>query len=278
MFFVIKTAAIFFIIHCFASPVAIATGIYRSEDAQGRVTYSDKITVGSKKIDISKKSYLHQRKVTHVYDGDTITLNGNQRVRLLGLNTPEIQNRHRENETGGIAAKEWLQDQLQDKTVYLEFDEEKHDRYKRLLAHLFLPDGKHINLALIENGLATVNIIPPNIRYAEKFIEAQQLAEKQNLGIWSEPEYQPYPLSQISSSRKGWQRIVGTPRSIKQSKKYTRLIFNNRFSIRIANDNLGLFPALETYLEKTLEIRGWISRRKENYSILIHHPSALIYK
>ena len=278
MFKLNKSRWFYLITFCLVSQIALANEIYRSEDAQGRVTYSDQITAGSKQVEISKRSYRHLRLVTNVYDGDTVVLEDGQRIRLLGVNTPEIESRHRQGESGGMAAKEWLQKQLQDKKVYLEFDEEKHDRYKRLLAHIFLPDGKHLNLALVENGLAIVNIIPPNMRYADVLIKAQQQAEKQNLGVWSMTDYQAYPLSQISGNRKGWQRVIGTPQSIKQSRKYTRLIFNNKVNIRIANDNLKLFPKLENYLDKSLEIRGWISRNKDHYSILIHHPSALIFQ
>ncbi len=277
MFVINKSGLFCLIVICLASQIALADEIYRSEDAQGRVTYSDRSTAGSKQVGISKRSYRHQRQVKHVYDGDTVVLENGQRVRLLGVNTPEIESRHRQSESGGVAAKEWLQKQLQGKKVYLEFDEEKHDHYKRVLAHIFLPDGKHLNLALVENGLAIVNIIPPNIRYVDALINAQQQAEKQNLGIWSMPDYQAYPLSQISGNRKGWQRLLGTPQSIKRSRKYTRLVFNNNVDIRIANDHLNLFPKLENYLHKSLEIRGWVSRRKDHYSILIHHPNALIF-
>lgn len=278
MFVLNKSGLLCLLVFSQVSQITLASDIYRSEDVQGRVTYSDQITTGSKQVEISQRSYRHQHLVTHVYDGDTVVLESGQRVRLLGVNTPEIESRHRQSESGGVAAKEWLQKQLQGKKAYLEFDEEKHDHYKRLLAHIFLPDGKHLNLALVENGLAIANIIPPNIRYADMLINAQQQAEKQKFGLWSMPDYQAYPLTEISSNRKGWQRLIGTPLSIKPSRKYTRLIFNEKVNIRIANEHLNLFPKLENYLDKSLEIRGWISRSKDRYSILIHHPSAIIFQ
>ena len=256
----------------FASP------IFRSEDHQGNVTYSDAATAGSKPLNMPVETRRHLRQVKRVYDGDTIVLETGERVRLLGINTPEVESRHRANEPGGIAAKEWLQEQLKDKKVFLEYGQEKQDKYKRLLAHLFLPDGKHLNVALVENGLAAVNIMPPNLRYTDKLIQAQQQAEQQKLGIWSMPRYQLRPLAKISENHKGWQRFVGTPKSIKRSRKYSRLIFNKQINIRVANDNLELFPTLESFLGKSIEIRGWASRSKNNYSILIYHPSALIVK
>lgn len=259
------------------SQIVLASEIYRVVDEQGRVSYSDQPTANSTQIEVSIQTPNRQlHRVKSVYDGDTIILKNDDRVRLLGVNTPEIEGRFRQDEPGGIAAKAWLQNQLKNGKVFLEYDKEKHDHYQRLLAHLHLPDGKHINVGLIENGLATVSIIPPNLRHTKELVRAQRRAEKEGLGIWSMPQYQPRQLSQITKNNKGWQRFIGTPKSIKTSRKYTRLIFNGQFNIRIANDNLALFPDLKTYLGKSIEIRGWVSRTKQKYSMHIRHPSALI--
>lgn len=255
---------------------ALSTEIFRSEDATGRVTYSDKATSGAEKVQLPNRAFRHLQRVKNVYDGDTIILENGRRVRLLGINTPEIESRHRPGEPGGVAAKEWLLGQLKDQKVYLEYDLEKRDKYKRLLAHVFLADGKHLNLELLKNGLAFMNVIPPNLRHADMFSRAQQQAENQKLGIWALPAYQIRPLIQISSGSRGWQRYLGTPQTIRQKRSYTYLIINHQVDIRIANDHLKYFPALETYLGETIEIRGWVSRRNKKFSILVHHPSALI--
>ena len=272
-----KFYLIIFVISALLSQITLATQVYRVVDEQGRVSYSDQPSTGSQVIDVSIPSPGRKlRRVKSVYDGDTIILENGERVRLLGINTPEIEGRFREDEPGGLAAKAWLKDQLKDGKVFLEYDKEKQDHYQRSLAHLHLPDGKHINVALVENGLAAVSIVPPNLRHSRTLVRAQQKAEKAGLGIWSMPQYQSHPLSQIAKNNKGWQRFMGTPKSIKTSRKYTRLIFNEQFNIRIANDNLVLFPDLETYLGKSIEIRGWVSRTKQKYSMHIQHPSALI--
>ncbi len=268
------------LILCLAtSTTGFATEIYRSVDDKGRVTYSDKATRGAQQVEITSSSNRQLHHIVKVYDGDTIILEGGKHVRLLGVNTPEIESYQHTEEPGGVAAKKWLQAQLQNnKKIYLEFDHIKQDKYKRLLAYVYLPDGKHINLELLENGLAVVSIIPPNGRYAEELTQAQQRAEKNKLGIWSMPEYQPRLISQIANHTKGWQRFTGTPVSIKKGKKYTRLIINDKTDIRIANTNLKLFPELNTYLGKPLEIRGWVARNKDYYTMLINHPSALIIR
>ncbi|MDV6344162.1 thermonuclease family protein [Nitrosomonas sp. Is37] len=259
-------------------PGCAADTIYRTKDAHGSITYSDIPSPDAKPINLSTVPQRSLHQVAKVLDGDTVVLKGGARVRLLGINAPEIESRHRDGETGGIVAKEWLQEKLQGRKVYLEYDQQKQDHYKRLLAHLYLPNGEHLNLMLVEKGLAVVNLLPPNLRHADAMISAQQRAERQKLGIWSLPDYRTRPLTQISQKSRGWQRFLGTPTSLKRNKRYSQLIFNNKIDIQIDNNNLALFPALETYLHKPLEIRGWVSRRNDQYSILIHHPSALVLR
>ncbi len=275
MFLSKKYYLIFCLILNFAAPASFAAEIYRSVDEKGRVTYSDRPSTGAEPVKIISQSSRQLYPVARVYDGDTIILEDKKHVRLLGVNTPEIESQQRAEEPGGVAAKKWLQAQLQENKVYLEYDQVKRDKYKRFLAHVFLPDGKHLNLALLENGLAVISIIPPNGRYSDKLVQAQQHAEKLKLGIWGMPEYQTRPISQIANHTKGWQRFTGTPVSIKKNKKYTRLLFNDKVDIRVANANLNLFPALDTYVGKSLEVRGWVARNKDYYTMLINHPSSL---
>ena len=275
--FIKKFYFIIFVIICLLSQITFATQVYRVVDSEGRVSYSDQPSKGAHTIDVEIPTPGRKlQRVKSVYDGDTVILESGERVRLLGINTPEIEGRFRENEPGGLEAKAWLKDQLKDGKVFLEYDKEKKDHYQRSLAHLYLPDGKHLNVGLVENGLAAVSIVPPNLRHTKALVRAQQKAEKERLGIWVMPHYRPHPLSQIVQNNKGWQRYIGSPKSIKTSRKYTRLIFNDQFNIRIANDNLALFPDLKTYLGKSIEMRGWVSRTKQKYSMRIQHPSALL--
>lgn len=267
---------IYGLVLCFAASLVSAGEIYRSVDERGRVTYSDTPQAGSRQIPITGQPGRQLHQVDHVYDGDTIILENGKHIRLLGINTPEIESRLRSEEPGGTAAKKWLQNKLRNKAVYLEFDQVKRDKYNRLLAHVFLPNGEHVNLSLLQNGLAAVSIIPPNGRYSEKLIQAQQQAEQSKSGIWSMPEYQSHPITQIANHTKGWQRFTGTPVAIKKSRKFTRLLFNDKIDVRVANSNTRLFPDLATYLGKKLEIRGWVTRNKDFYSLQIQHPSALI--
>ena len=254
-----------------------AADIFRSEDEKGTVTFSDKPSQNAQKIQTQPQSNRYLHTVTKVYDGDTIILKNGERVRLLGINTPEIESRHRSDETGGQAAKQWLKDKLQNGQVYLEYDQQQRDKYQRLLAQCFLPDNEHLNKTILEAGLASLSIIPPNTKYSELLISAQQQAEQNKRGIWSQAEYKARKASSLSKGNsKGWHRLLATAKTIKQGRSYVRLVLSKNVDIRIPMANLDLFPELESYLGKPLEIRGWASRSKQHYSILVSHPSSII--
>lgn len=253
--------------------------IYRNQDANGNISFSDQSSDNATRVEPDVQSYRYKHQVAKVYDGDTIVLKNGEKVRLLGINTPEIESRYRQSEAGGQAAKKWLQDKLEQGQVFLEYDQQKRDKYKRLLAHLFLPSGEHLNKSLLEKGLAVLSIIPPNLRHVDDLIKAERQAQMQDLGIWSMVGYQIYPVSELSKeTTTGWHRFSATPTKITESRKYIRLILDKNVDLRIKKSNLELFPKLDSYIGHPIEIRGWASRSKEHYSILVRHPSAIIVR
>ena len=252
----------------------LTADIFRSQDSDGHIRFSDESSAGATLIE-STQIYRYKQKVAYVYDGDTITLESGERVRLLGINTPEIESRYRKKEVGGQAAKKWLQEELSRGEVLLEYDQLRHDKYGRVLAHLFLADGEHLNKAIIQAGLATLNIVPPNIRYLDELRHAELQAKQQGIGIWSMKAYQPISVEKLPRNVTGWRRFLATPSDITQSRNFVRLILNNKVDVRIARENLALFPDLDFYLGKSLEVRGWASKNKGHYSILVRHPSAI---
>ncbi|MGH8477880.1 MAG: thermonuclease family protein [Methylococcales bacterium] len=257
-----------------ASAALASSEIYVREYPGGHRDYSDKPSPGLKKLKLrSGKSY---RIVQFVYDGDTLLLDNGDKVRLSGINTPEVESSRKRGESGGEQARIWMKEAIEGKKVRLEQDVERRDRYQRILAHVFTEDRTHINRALVSLGLATVNLYPPNLKYAEPLLDAQKLAEQRRLGIWGDPVYTPEPVENLAGSqRRAWGRFVGRARSIKPGGRFYRLIFSDRVDARIPRANLDLFPDLNGYLESELEIRGWPSRRKDHYSILVRHPSDL---
>lgn len=100
-----KPVRLLFLLFSLAATAAPASGIYRSVDAQGRVTYSDTPAANAQPVIITGQPSRQLHQVARVYDGDTIILEGRKQVRLLGVNTPEIESRHRSEEPGGSCRK-----------------------------------------------------------------------------------------------------------------------------------------------------------------------------
>ncbi|BBA33445.1 Micrococcal nuclease-like nuclease [Methylocaldum marinum] len=252
--------------------------VFRWADATGRIHYSDHAVQGAVRMDIDTAPVVHRVKL--VFDGDTFLLDNGEKVRLLGINTPEVDSPKKMGEAGGEEAKQWLQSRLTGRMVRLEQDRELRDKYGRMLAHVFTENREHVNLTLVDAGLAFVDIHPPNLKFAEALTRAQNRAEQARRGIWGMPEYRAKSVGALIARPRlrGWQRLTGRPTGISSGRRYVRLKFSDRFEVRIAKKNLSLFPPLKTYLTQTVETRGWVSRRRGNYSIFVKHPSALVIR
>jgi len=266
------TLAIFFLFTI--KPFVVFAEIYQWTDKQGRTHYSGVEHDQAKLVKIDHGYAFFQ--VKKVFDGDTILLTNGTKVRLLGINTPEVETRNKSAQPFGEEAKQWLEKALQDKKVYLIKDLEKKDKYDRTLAHVFTQTHRHINLELVEKGLATVNIHPPSLKYTDELLVAQDHAESEKIGLWQHEQYQRKSIISIEGKRpKGWQRLFGEIIGIRESRKYVYLEFSNSLDARIARKHISYFPDISIYLHKTIEVRGWLSRRKKHFSMLIRHPSSI---
>jgi micrococcal nuclease len=115
--------------------------------------------------------------VTEVTDGDTIELASGERVRLLGINAPEIGQPYYEE------ARTRLRELIEGKTVTLEKDVEDKDRYGRLLRYVY-SDDTFVNLVMIREGYASAYIILPNTKYSIDFEAAEEEAKNAERGLW----------------------------------------------------------------------------------------------
>ncbi len=117
-------------------------------------------------------------KVTRVIDGDTFETETGEKVRLVGINAPEIS------DIFGQEAKQYLSDLIENKTVDLQTDNisNDRDRYQRLLRYVIL-DVIDINKKMITDGFATA-YLKYHFSKSEEYRQAQLTATKENLGMW----------------------------------------------------------------------------------------------
>jgi len=108
------------------------------------------------------------------------------KLRLIGVDTPESKpNRRAKIQSLGKKAKEFTKNLLKGKRyVFLEFDIQPQDRYGRLLAYVYLPDGRMLNKEIICKGYAYPLTIPPNVKYKDQFLKCFREAREKRLGLW----------------------------------------------------------------------------------------------
>jgi endonuclease YncB( thermonuclease family) len=122
--------------------------------------------------------------VKWVNDGDTIVLTNGRRVRYIGIDAPEIDHENQKAQPYGYEARSFNKKLVLSQKIGLEFDEERHDRYRRWLAYIFLSDGSFLNSRVLENGLAFYLHRRPNLKYDKRLLKAQQEAMKAHKGLW----------------------------------------------------------------------------------------------
>jgi micrococcal nuclease len=144
-----------------------------------------------------------QARVIQVIDGDTLILAGGARVRLLGIDAPEMEREGRPAEFLAHKAKAALTELTQGKEVRLEYDQLRYDHYGRVLAHIFLADNTLVEAALLRQGLARVYFHPPNLSYRDVLLAAQTEAMDAGRGVWQKAlnQDEPYYLANRNTLR-----------------------------------------------------------------------------
>ncbi|MEI6378415.1 MAG: thermonuclease family protein [Candidatus Falkowbacteria bacterium] len=129
--------------------------------------------------------------VSRVIDGDTLDADcaGKiTRVRMIGVDTPEVVDPRKTVQCFGQEASAFSKKQLSGQKVKLEADSTQDDKdvYGRLLRYIRLPDGRLFNLQLIEDGYAFEYTYRIPYRYQAQFKEAEQQARIKKIGLWAD--------------------------------------------------------------------------------------------
>ena len=217
--------------------------------------------------------------VRYVIDGDTVILTSGERIRLIGINAPEISHNGLKGQVGGIEAKKHLKHLLLNQTVNVVYGVERNDHFGRSLAYLIRTDGLNVNIEMVKKGYVTVSLHPPNLRYADKLELAQSDAELHRQGIWSMPTYHAKPVSPAYRTNvNAWGRYTAKIVGITRMKQGIKLWLMKDIYIWIHQKSLANFPPIDSYLGKTVEVRGWVRKRGLFWSINALHRSQIVLK
>ena len=144
------------------------------------------VVVGVAAVAAATDTAALEAAVVRVVDGDTIHVRLGERVekvRYIGVNTPELHHPTRGEEPGGREAADVNRRLVAGKRVRLELDVQARDRYGRLLAYVWV-GSVMVNAELVRLGYAQVMTIPPNVRHQQRFVALAREAREAGRGLW----------------------------------------------------------------------------------------------
>ncbi len=257
--------------------LAGAADIYRWTDDAGQMHFGDRPPPGAERLELRNAlPASHYHAIKWIPDGDTLHLAEGRKVRLVGLNAPEVAHRDDPAEPGGPEAQLFLRRLLAGKSVRLEVAPEATDKYERLLAHVFTRDGTNINRRLLRTGHAFATIHPPNTGRAERYFAAERKARKRGRGIWRRAYYAPHSAAEAEGLRNTFRRIRGRIEAVQVKRKYVYLCFANNFQAFLPKARRPLFEQAgkdpSSLAGRTVIVRGWIHRHEGTPRIRLRHP------
>jgi endonuclease YncB( thermonuclease family) len=223
------------------------------------------------KLDLAKD-------VAIVYDGSSFLIERDY-VTLTGVYVPSAGLSNRREETGGRLAAELVGKLIKDfkGKVGLELDTRSSEKGK-VMAHLYLPNGRNLAEILLEKGLAFVDTELPNTKHLQCYREAEARARTAKKGIW---QYQERGVPVIESKnltgeRDGFQIVRGKITLVREGSDYF-LLNMDTLGIRIPKNELSRFSVsdLKGLKDKTIEVRGELKFHKGNMFVRIHHPGQI---
>ena len=121
--------------------------------------------------------------VTRVVDGDTIEIETGQKVRYIGIDTPETVDPRKSVQCFGKEAASKNRELVEGKRARLEKDVSETDKYGRLLRYVYVGDT-FVNEILVKEGYAFSSTYPPDVKYQSLFQAAEKEAQQAGRGLW----------------------------------------------------------------------------------------------
>ena len=221
--------------------------------------------------------------VKRVTDGDTLILKDGRKVRLIGINTPELATKNRIAEPYALQAKRFVETALKsNKEIFIQYGEQAKDRYGRVLAHVALRNKQNLNALILKQGLASTIVVPPNVQLADCYFKHEQLARAQGLNRWSHPDSLYIAADTLKETMTGFRFVYGTVRRVGRSRGSIFLQLANKFTLRIKRKDFKYFPnldlehmSLDNFTNKTVYTRGWVYQWNKSLYLQLRHDKMM---
>ncbi|MEH6825100.1 MAG: thermonuclease family protein [Motiliproteus sp.] len=203
--------------------------------------------------------------IKRIVDGDTLHLKDGRKVRLIGINTPELGRDGQPDQPLAKQATATARRLIKGQNpLLLQIGTQPQDHYGRVLGHIFLADGRSLEAELLKQGLGFAISMPPNLALRDCLNQAERQARTANLGVWAEADYRPLHASTLDRRSGGFGRYQGEISRAGTHSKGRYLELNGEIFVQV---QAGTATALDLFssddlLGRRVEIRGWLIARK----------------
>ncbi len=227
-------------------------------------------------------SYDETTYIKHIHDGDTLTLRDGRKVRLIGINTPELARNDKPAERYSAAAKNTLKSLFKnEKSISLVYGKDNKDSYGRTLAHAFLANGQNVQATLLKQGFANTITLPPNTRFSACYAEMENNARCNNRGIWQHSNI--LDAKKLNKQHNGFHLIKGRVKDIDINNKGIWLNLDDKLTVGIRSDNRSLFNrnTINDWKNQSITVRGWLNKNHNRklssnpFYIRVRHPASI---
>jgi micrococcal nuclease len=203
-----------------------------------------------------------------------------RQLRFIGINTPEFGHHGQANQELATQARSFLNDLLNthNRLLYLQPGREERDHYGRLLAHAYLEKGSNVAVQLLDAGLATTLVVPPNTWSVHCYQQHENNARAARRGLWSLPAYQPHDSATLQHDAEGFRIVHSRVTVIRHARYAVWLDLAGTRTVRVSTKDLSNFRPgyLDTLTGKNVEVRGWIKTGRDGVlRVDVRHPAAL---
>jgi len=232
-----------------------------------------------------------------VLDGDTVILRNSQHVRLIGINAPELGKDGAPDQPLAARARDRLAQLVRGQRVMLAFERERQDHYGRLLAHVYLPDGRDAGEILLREGLAWAVAVPPNVGKLAVLLAAENEVRGTGRGVWGESVYAPTPAERLTTQDTGFRFIEGTIRRRAQRHNVIYLDLTPSVALLIPGKDWKKYFDVQgstnvaggrkpgatqgnpsALVGHRVVARGWLTESKGRLHLRVSHPAMLTWR
>lgn len=191
-----------------------------------------------------------------VIDGDTLELVDGRRVRLIGINAPEIGRRGKPSEPFAQAARRELLRLAGEGELRLLVGQQRTDRYGRTLGHLFDSEGANLEALLLQQGLGFAVGVAPNLQMLDCHLHHERQARLGQRGVWGQMSVRA--VAELDSG--GFRILRGSVSGISRTAAHVWVDLEGPLVLRLP---VGLIePGSDAaWLGRQVEVRGWVVDR-----------------